>query len=136
MWPEADCKDAPSADWGKTLDQFYAGKFDTILDEFDIAKADLKPDHKTKLDGVVAKMNADATLKAQLGGACDLTGDAKFNEELSLKRAENARAYLTSKGIDASRIEVQSYSFDWARVEAERGKSEGKNRRVQIWLHK
>jgi hypothetical protein len=81
-------------------------------------------------------MKADATLKAQLGGACDLTGDAKFNEELSLKRAENARAYLTSKGIDASRIEVQNYSFDWARVEAERGNSEGKNRRVQIWLHK
>jgi outer membrane protein OmpA-like peptidoglycan-associated protein len=133
---EADCKDTPTADWGKTLDQFYAGKFDTILDDFDIAKADLKPDHKTKLDGIVAKMKADATLKAQLGGACDLTGDAKFNEELSLKRAENARAYLTSKGIDASRIEVQSYSFDWARVEAERGKSEGKNRRVQIWLHK
>lgn len=126
----------PSADWGKTLDQFYAGKFETILDEFDIAKADLKPDHKTKLDGVVTKMKADTSLKAQLGGACDLTGDEQFNKALSLKRAENARDYLVSKGIDASRLEVQSYSFDWARVEAERGKSEGKNRRVQIWLHK
>jgi outer membrane protein OmpA-like peptidoglycan-associated protein len=133
---DADCKDTPSADWGKTLDQFYAGKFETILDEFDIAKADLKPDHKTKLDGVVTKMKADTSLKAQLGGACDLTGDEQFNKALSLKRAENARDYLVAKGIDASRLEVQSYSFDWARVEAERGKSEGKNRRVQVWLHK
>jgi outer membrane protein OmpA-like peptidoglycan-associated protein len=133
---DADCKDTPSADWGKTLDQFYVGKFETILDEFDIAKADLKPDHKTKLDGVVTKMKADTSLKAQLGGACDLTGDEQFNKALSLKRAENARDYLVAKGIDASRLEVQSYSFDWARVEAERGKSEGKNRRVQVWLHK
>lgn len=133
---DADCKDTPSTDWGKTLDQFYVGKFETILDEFDIAKADLKPDHKTKLDDVVTKMKADTSLKAQLGGACDLTGDEQFNKALSLKRAENARDYLVAKGIDASRLEVQSYSFDWARVEAERGKSEGKNRRVQVWLHK
>jgi outer membrane protein OmpA-like peptidoglycan-associated protein len=133
---DADCKDAPSADWGKTLDQFYAGKFEAILDEFDIAKADLKPDHKTKLDAVVTKMKADTSLKAQLGGACDLTGDEQFNKALSLKRAENARDYLVANGIAAGRLEVQSYSFDWARVEAERGKSEGKNRRVQVWLHK
>jgi outer membrane protein OmpA-like peptidoglycan-associated protein len=32
-------------------------------------------------------------------------------EALSLKRAENARDYLTSKGIAAARIEVQSYSL-------------------------
>jgi peptidoglycan-associated lipoprotein len=81
-------------------------------------------------------MKADTSLKAQLGGACDLTGDEQFNKALSLKRAETARDYLVAKGIDASRLEVQSYSFDWARGEAERGKSEGKNRRVQVWLHK
>ena len=52
----------------------------------------------------------------------------------SLKRAETARDYLVAKGIDAGRITVQSYSFDWARVEAEPGKSEGKNRRVQVLL--
>jgi outer membrane protein OmpA-like peptidoglycan-associated protein len=131
----ADCTDAPSADWAKTLDQFYVGKFATILDNFDINKSDLKPDHTSKLDGIVTTMKADMTLKAQLGGACDLTGDEKLNQALALKRAEVARDYLTGKGVAAARIEVQSYSYDWARVEAERGKSEGKNRRVQVWLH-
>jgi outer membrane protein OmpA-like peptidoglycan-associated protein len=48
------------------------------------------------------------TLEAQLGGACDLTGDEELNHELSLERAANARAYLTGKGIDAGWIEVQS----------------------------
>jgi outer membrane protein OmpA-like peptidoglycan-associated protein len=131
---DADCTDTPSADWGAAVTQYYAGKYETILDEFDVAKSDLKPDHKTKLDGVVTKMKSNAALNVELGGACDHTGDEAFNQALSLKRAEAARDYLVSKGIDAGRITVQSYSFDWARVEAEKGKSEGKNRRVQVLL--
>ena len=27
------------------MDQYYAGKYAEILDDFDIGKADLKPDH-------------------------------------------------------------------------------------------
>src|SRR5262249_37450071 len=53
---DADCTDAPSDTWGATLDKFYEAKFEEILDDFDIAKADLKPDHKTKLDNIVTKM--------------------------------------------------------------------------------
>jgi outer membrane protein OmpA-like peptidoglycan-associated protein len=130
-----DCTDTPTADWGAAMDQFYVGKYAEILDDFDIAKSDLKPDHKTKLDNIVTKMKANEALSAQLGGAADLTGNEEFNMALSLKRAENARDYLVGKGIDAGRLEVQSYGADWARVEAEAGKNEGKNRRVQIWLH-
>jgi outer membrane protein OmpA-like peptidoglycan-associated protein len=132
---DADATDAPSAEWGATMAKFYDAKYAEILDDFDIAKSDLKPDHKTKLDNIATTMKAKTALKAQLGGAADLTGDAKFNEALSLKRAEAARDYLVGKGIDATRLEVQSYGADWARVQSEAGKSEGKNRRVQVWLH-
>jgi outer membrane protein OmpA-like peptidoglycan-associated protein len=132
---DADCTDTPSADWGAAMDQYYAGKFAEILDDFDIGKADLKPDHTAKLDGIVTKMTANVAIKAQLGGAADLTGNAAFNQALSLKRAQAARDYLVAKGIDAGRLEVQSYGADWARVETTAGTSESKNRRVQIWLH-
>jgi peptidoglycan-associated lipoprotein len=132
---DADATDAPSDDWSKTLDKFYEGKYAEILDDFDIGKADLKADHKTKLDDVVKKMTDKPELKAQLGGAADLTGPSDINEALSLKRAKAAQDYLVAKGIDAARIEVQSYGADWARVEETAGVSEGKNRRVQIWLH-
>ena len=132
---DADATDAPSASWGATMEKYYEAKYAEILDNFDIGKSELKPDHKTKLDGVVTTMKAKTALKAQLGGAADLTGDPKVNEALSLKRAQAARDYLAGKGIAAARLEVQSYSSDWARVQAEPGKSEGKNRRVQVWLH-
>jgi hypothetical protein len=131
----ADCTEAPSAEWGAAMDKFYEGKFDTILDDYEIGKADLKADHKTKLDTLATKLKGNAALKAQCGGACDLTGDEAFNKALSLKRAQGARDYLVAKGVPAGQLDdVQSYSNDWARVEAEQGKSEGKNRRVQIWV--
>ncbi len=126
---DADCVDAPSAEWGKAMDKFYESRFDTILDNFDSAKFDLKPDHNTKLDGVVTRMKANAALKAQLGGASDLK-----EADVSLKRAEAARDYLVSKGIAVARIEIESYGSDWARVETTKGTSEGKNRRVQVWV--
>ena len=114
------------------MDRFYAARFDEILDDFEVAKADLKPDHLTKLDNIVTKMKANVVLKAQIGGAADLTGDEKFNQALSLRRATAARDYIVSKGIDAARTELQSYGSDWARVQAEAGKSEGLIRRLQI----
>lgn len=132
---QADCTDTPSTSVNDALARFFESKFETILDDFDIAKHDLKPDHKTKLDDVATRMTANPSLKAQLGGAADHTGEAAFNMDLSLKRANAAKAYLESKGISDTRIEVQSYGFDWARVAAGKGVSEGKNRRVQVWLH-
>jgi len=132
---DADVTDTPSAAWGATMDQYYAAKYAEILDGFDIGKSDLKADHKTQLDNVVTKLQGNAALRAQLGGAADLTGSAKVNMALSLKRAENARDYLVSKGIDTARLEVQSYGADWARVETSTGASESKNRRVQVWVH-
>lgn len=132
---DADVTDTPSAAWGATMDQYYAAKYAEILDDFDIGKADLKDAHKTQLDSVVTKLQGNAALRAQLGGAADLTGGAKVNMALSLKRAENARDYLVSKGIDAARLEVQSYGADWARVATTTGTNESKNRRVQVWVH-
>jgi flagellar motor protein MotB len=130
-----DCTDSPSDAWSDTMDRYYEAKYEEILDEFDVAKADLKKDHLEKLDRIVVKMKANEGLKAQLGGAADLTGNADFNMALSKKRADNARDYLVKQGIDAARLDVQSYGADWARVEEEAGTAEGKNRRVQIWLH-
>lgn len=132
---KADCVEAPSAAHEQAVDKFYEAKFDTILDDFAINSATLTADHKTKLDVVAAKLKADATLKVELGGAADLTGTAAFNQALSLKRANAAKAYLVAKGV-TNTIDIQSYGFDWARVKTTKGTSEEKNRRVQVWVHK
>lgn len=131
---KADCTDAPSTEWGAAMDQFYAAKFDTMLDEFDAGKSDLKPAHTAKLDTLATKMTADAALKAELSGAADLkeTDPTKMSDE----RATKARDYLVTKGVAAGRLTVVALGADWARVETTAGKDEPKNRRVQIWVKK
>ncbi|HEX8107817.1 MAG TPA: OmpA family protein [Kofleriaceae bacterium] len=128
---KADCTDSPSATWGSALDKFYEAKFE-ILDGFAQDKADLTSGHTAILDGIVTKMKAKPALRAELGGAADLK-DAD-PATISQARADAAKNYLVSKGIDAGRIDTQSYGADWARVATTAGAAEPKNRRVQIWV--
>lgn len=128
---QADCSDAPSATWGAALDKFYEAKFE-ILDGFAQDKADLAPAHATILDGLVTRLKGKPSLTAQIGGAADRK-DAE-PAKVSQARADAAKDYLVSRGIDAARITTQAYGGDWARVATTAGASEPKNRRVQIWV--
>lgn len=131
---KTDCVDAPSAEWGAAMDQFYTAKFDTIIDEFVAGKADLTAAHKVSLDALAAKLKADATLKAELAGAADLkeADAAKISDD----RAKAVRDYLVSKGAAAGQCTVVPLGSDWARVQTTAGADEPKNRRVQIWVRK
>jgi outer membrane protein OmpA-like peptidoglycan-associated protein len=128
---KADCTDNPSATWGSALDRFYEAKFE-ILDGFAQDKADLTPAHAGILDGIVTRLKAKSSLTAELGGAADLK-DAD-PAKISQARADAAKKYLVSQGIDAGRITTQAYGADWAKVATTAGASEPKNRRVQIWV--
>lgn len=131
---KVDCTDAPSTAWGTAMDKFYEAKFETMLDEFDAGKADLKPSHTAKLDTLATKLKASSALTAELSGAADLkeADPAKISDD----RAKAARDYLVSKGVTASQLTVVALGSDWARVETTAGKDEPKNRRVQIWVKK
>jgi len=132
---QSDCVETPSDAHKRALDKFYEAKFDAVLDSFAINSFALTPEHEAKLDTVATKLKADPKLKVELGGATDLTGSAAYNQELSLKRAKAAKAYLLTKGV-TNTITVQSYGSDWARVSTSKGTSEEKNRRVQVRVFK
>jgi OOP family OmpA-OmpF porin len=75
---------------------------------FEFNKATLTQEARAKLDSeVITKMKdlADIRYVNVNGHACRL-GSAQYNQRLSEKRAEAVRAYLVSKGADASKIEV------------------------------
>ena len=76
---------------------------------FDFNKAVLRPEGKAKLDEVVAKAKAiKLELVAAVGHTDRIGGDA-YNQKLSEKRAAAVKAYLVSKGIDASRIKTEGH---------------------------
>ena len=50
-----------------------------------------------------------SNVRIQLSGNCDERGTREYNLALGARRAEAARAYLVSMGVDSSRISTVSY---------------------------
>jgi OOP family OmpA-OmpF porin len=78
---------------------------------FEFNKAVLTPAARTKLDSdVIAKLRDLGEVRyINVGGHADRLGSAQYNQRLSEKRAEAVRAYLVSKGVDASKVETLGF---------------------------
>jgi outer membrane protein OmpA-like peptidoglycan-associated protein len=71
--------------------------------------AALSADDKANLDKVVTFLNNNPDINITLEGHTSTLGDAKYNQTLSEKRANNSMAYLVSKGIDKGRLTAVGY---------------------------
>ncbi|WP_042299940.1 outer membrane protein OmpA [Paraburkholderia kururiensis] len=71
---------------------------------FDFDKAVLKPAGKQKLNELASKIQGLNLEVVVATGYTDRIGSDKYNDRLSLRRAQAVKAYLVSKGIDANRI--------------------------------
>jgi OOP family OmpA-OmpF porin len=80
----------------------------TSTELFEFNKAVLTAEARTKLDNEVvarAKDFSNVTL-VHVDGHADRLGSPQYNQKLSEKRADAVRAYLVSKGFDASKVET------------------------------
>jgi OOP family OmpA-OmpF porin len=75
---------------------------------FEFNKATLTDEAKRQLDAeVVAKLKDFGQIRyINVNGHADRLGSAQYNQRLSERRAEAVRAYLVSKGADASQVET------------------------------
>ena len=78
---------------------------------FEFNKATLTPEARTKLDReVIDKLKSLTSIKYIIvNGHADRLGSPQYNQALSEKRAEAVRAYLVSRGVDASGIETLGF---------------------------
>ncbi len=74
---------------------------DAVLDAADRAKLDTDIIGKLGTVGAISYVNVN--------GHTDRMGSAQFNQKLSERRAAAVKAYLVSKGMDASKIEVYGF---------------------------
>ena len=79
------------------------------LIHFDYDKAIIRAGDAAVLDQKVAILQANPGLRIRISGHCDERGSDEYNLALGNRRATAAKQYLTSHGIDASRIETASY---------------------------
>lgn len=57
-----------------------------------------------ELDALLKTMNEQPSMKVQLSAHTDSRGTTIYNQDLSMRRANSAKQYLVSRGIESSRI--------------------------------
>jgi len=76
---------------------------------FDFDKADLREDARTALAADAQWLKQYASIKVLVEGHCDERGTEEYNLSLGQKRASSVKDYLTSLGVEGSRVNTVSY---------------------------
>ncbi len=88
-----------------------AGSAETIVESilFEVNKTELLPQSLQTLDKVILAMQTNKNFNIELSAHSDSRGSDIQNMTLSQKRANSAKAYIVSKGIDSNRIIAKGY---------------------------
>jgi OOP family OmpA-OmpF porin len=99
---------------------------------FDFGKSDIKANYYDELDKIGSFLKEFPASKGTIEGHTDSIGGPKFNQKLSLARAEKIRSYLSKKfGIDASRITAKGYGETKPVDSNKNAAGRAKNRRIE-----
>ena len=77
--------------------------------QFATGSATLLPASMPVLNDIVTVLKDAPAIKLRIEGHTDSDGNDEFNLKLSQDRAESVLAYLTSRGVDASRLVAQGF---------------------------
>ena len=99
---------------------------------FDLDKSNIRPADAAVLDQKVAILQANPELRIRIGGHCDERGSDEYNLALGNRRAQSGKQYLVSHGIDAGRIETQSWGEEKPLVDGHDESAWSQNRRDEF----
>lgn len=102
---------------------------------FELDSAVLREGARQRLQPLADYLVERDTVQVRIDGHTDNTGDAEYNRELSLKRADAVAAFLTSEGVAASRIETFGYGEDKPIASNNSLSGREENRRVEVTLN-
>lgn len=76
---------------------------------YDFDKASLRPASKKALDEMVRVMKENPYVTIELSAHTDRVGSDKYNNALSLRRAQSVVNYLVAHGVDSARMKPAGY---------------------------
>ena len=99
---------------------------------FDFDKSDIKAQEEANLNKVLRILEKNPDLHIVLEGHTCNRGSKKYNQSLSLRRAQAVKVYLVSKGIHVKRLSCKGFGL--SRPIASNSTEEGrvKNRRTEL----
>jgi len=76
---------------------------------FDYDKYNIRPDSRPILDNVASFLDRNKEINVVVEGHCDERGTNEYNLALGEKRAKSAQSYLSSLGVQPSRMMILTY---------------------------
>lgn len=96
--------------------------------------AQLNPQFHAVLDKVAATLVDYNQTVVQVAGHTDSTGSHAYNMQLSQKRADSVKAYLTSRGVTPQRLQAVGAGPDHPVADNATPEGRAENRRVEITI--
>ncbi|NBW38733.1 MAG: OmpA family protein, partial [Cytophagia bacterium] len=103
---------------------------------FDFDSHQLRENSKPELNRIVAMMKERAGMQVEIAGHTDANGPEAYNQKLSQRRAKAVNDYLSSQGIDSSRIVVTFFGEQKPIADNKTKEGQRKNRRVEFKIVK
>lgn len=116
----------------KTSESYICESKPIVINKYAFNSIELSISQKKELDTIIQEMLANDQLGVKIiGHTCDI-GSAKANQSVGMKRANQAKAYLVSKGVATDRIQVSSAGSTQPLEPNIDATSRSKNRRISI----
>ena len=99
---------------------------------FDFDKSVVKAQYYPFLDELIPVLNNNPGLRVEVQGHTDSVGTDAYNQRLSERRAKAVVAYLTKKGVHASRLTAIGFGEKNPAYSNDTSEERSKNRRVEL----
>ena len=101
---------------------------------FDTGRADIKTNLRPILDQFAQGLSGQPNTEIRIVGHTDSTGSDAINNPLSVNRAASARDYLSSRGVDSRRVQIDGRGAREPIADNNTEAGRAKNRRIEIFL--